>query len=139
MSTRSANAELEALKTELAGARAEAQRAAAAADDSKRTAERTARESLDRFRAAYPTQLEFPYVFKPRSGPFRVTAIFHDDRFTYIRSEGRELPSLYEVIDHVPNLIAYQVEHGTFIVPKVLDHGYLAIGKKRLAFDARER
>jgi hypothetical protein len=46
---------------------------------------------------------------------------------------------LYEVVDHVSPLISYQVERGTFIVPKVLEHGYLAIGKKGLAFDTGNR
>ena len=139
LGARSATLELEALKSELADAKAEAQKANADADDTKRNAARIAQEGIDRFKASYPTELQFPYIFKSRTKPFNITAIFHDDRFTYIRAEGRELPSLYEVVDHVPNLISYQVERGTFIVPKVLDHGYLAIGKKRLAFDVPER
>jgi type IV secretory pathway VirB9-like protein len=139
LGARSATLELEALKTELADAKAESQKANANADDTKRNAARLAQDGIDRFKATYPTELQFPYVFKSRRKPFNVTAIFHDDRFTYIRAEGRELPSLYEVVDHVPNLISYQVERGTFIVPKVVDHGYLAIGKKRLAFDVPER
>ena len=42
-----------------------------------------------------------------------------------------ELPALYEVKDGAPNLINFQVEHGVYIVPKVLERGYLAIGKQR--------
>ena len=34
-----------------------------------------------------------------------------------------------------PNLVNFQVEHGVYIVPKVLDRGYLAIGKQRLPFE----
>jgi type IV secretion system protein VirB9 len=139
LGTRAATVEVEALKGELADVRAEARRATAAADEMKRNAARLAQESVDRFKTSYPTQLQFPYVFKSRAKPFNVTAIYHDDRFTYIRIEGRELPSLYEVVDHVPNLVSYQVERGTFIVPKILDHGYLAIGRKRLPFDATGR
>jgi hypothetical protein len=31
--------------------------------------------------------------------------------------------------------VNFQVERGVYIVPKVLDRGYLAIGKRRLAFE----
>ena len=128
--------DVDALKHDVATAREDAERAKREADDVKRASERTAQESIDRFKAAYPAQLQFPYIFKVRTKPFKVTAIYHDDRFTYIRAEGRELPAVYEVVDHVPNLVSYQVERGVYIVAKILDHGYLAIGKQRLPFDS---
>ena len=53
--------------------------------------------------------------------------------------EGREMPAVYEVLDHVPNLVAYQVEQGMYVIAKVIEHGYLAIGKRRLAFDSAGR
>ena len=28
----------------------------------------------------------------------------------------------------------FQVEHGTYVVPKVIDRGYLALGKARFEF-----
>ena len=34
-----------------------------------------------------------------------------------------------------PNLVNFQVEHGVYIVPKVLEHGYLVLGKQKLVFD----
>ena len=64
-----------------------------------------------------------------------MTGIFHDEHFTYIQAKPTELPSLYEVRDHAPNLVNFQVEHGTYIVPKVLDSGYLVIGGQKLVFD----
>lgn len=136
---RDAALEVEGLKGDLADARAEAERAKADAEDAKRTSVRQTQEAIDRFKASYPTQLHFPYVFKARSKPFRVTAIYHDGRFTYIHTDGREFPALYEVIDFVPNLVPYQVERNIYIVPKVIEHGYLAIGKRRLPFDVAER
>jgi hypothetical protein len=79
--------------------------------------------------------LEFPYVLKGDRKPFNVVAIYHDDRFTYIKANASELPSLYEVKDGAPNLVNFQVEHGVYVVPKILDGGYLTIGEKKLAFD----
>jgi type IV secretion system protein VirB9 len=99
-------------------------------------------EQVSAFRASFPTTLQFPYRFKANQAPFNVSAIYTDGTFTYIRADARELPALYELVDnwpsHVPspNLINFQVEHGVYIVPKVLDRGYLAIGKQKLVFQA---
>lgn len=91
-------------------------------------------EGLTTFRSTYPLSLKFAYRFAPNVRPFLVRAMFHDDRATYIQTEAAELPSLYELKDGTPNLVNFQVRGGTYIVPKVLDRGYLAIGKKRFIF-----
>jgi type IV secretion system protein VirB9 len=39
--------------------------------------------------------------------------------------------------DGKPNLISFQVENGVYIVPKVIDSGYLAVGTKKLPFARR--
>ena len=139
MLSATAFAEIEALKRQVVDANLEADRMRRDAEELKRTAARQAQEAMDQFKAAYPKQLRFPYVFKARSKPFRVTAIYHDDRFTYIHVEAKELPAVYEVVDNVPNLIGFQVERGVYVIPKVLEHGYLAIGKQRLPFDVAGR
>ena len=66
--------------------------------------------------------------------PFLVSAIYHDDSFTYIRCAAREKPALYERKDGKPNLVSFQFENGVYIVPKIVDAGYLAVGKKKLTF-----
>ena len=108
-----------------------AKKDAQAARDS---AAKTIDERINAFKAAYPTHLEFPYRFKGGEKPFLVTAIYTDGTFTYIKSDAAELPALYEVRDGAPNLINFQVEHGVYIVPKVLENGYLSVGKQTLAF-----
>jgi type IV secretory pathway VirB9-like protein len=132
-------AEIDNLKREISIAKSDAERTKREAEQAIHDSERSAQETLNTFRSTYPVLLQFPYVFKARTAPFKVTAIYHDDRFTYIRTQGRELPALYEVVDHAPNLVTYQVDQGVFIVPKILEHGYLAIGKKRLSFDTAVR
>lgn len=134
-----AAAELEQANRQLALARDEAEQARKQADEAKRATERSAQDTIDRFKASYPLHIKFPYAFKARTKPFNVTAIYHDGRFTYIRAEGRELPAVYEVVDHVPNLVAYNVENGVFVISKVIEHGYLSIGKRRLPFDVVEK
>ena len=93
-------------------------------------------EQLNHFRSTYATKLQFDYPLDPKAGrePFRVSAMYHDDSFTYIKCGAREKPALYEIKDGKPNLISFQFENGVYIAPKIIDNGYLAIGKKKLPF-----
>jgi type IV secretion system protein VirB9 len=122
----------EAYRKELEAVRAQAA-------EQVRAAEARSAEEVNRFRSAYPTRLVFDYALdrKASEEPFLVSAIYHDDSFTYIRSAAREKPALYEIKDGKPNLISFQVENGVYIAPKILDAGYLAVGKKRVAFTRR--
>jgi type IV secretion system protein VirB9 len=124
--------EAEAYKRELETLRADTEREIHAA-------QARAADEITRFRSSYATQLEFDYPLDPKAArePFLVSAIYHDDAFTYIRSAAREKPALYELKDGKPNLVSFQVENGVYIAPKIIDAGYLAIGKKKLAFERR--
>lgn len=114
-----------------------------AKEDARRAtqaAEAQLQDGLTGFRATYPLALKFPYQFKAGVAPFFVRAMFHDDHVTYILAQPQELPVLYELKDGAPNLVTFEVRDGTYIVPKILDSGYLAIGKARFLFtrpDAR--
>jgi type IV secretion system protein VirB9 len=101
-----------------------------------RSAEAQATESINQFRSTYARKLRFDYTLDAKlSGePLLVSAIYHDDSFTYIRCAAREKPALYEIKDGKPNLISFQVENGVYIAPKILDRGYLSIGKKKFNF-----
>jgi type IV secretion system protein VirB9 len=101
-----------------------------------RAAEAHAAEAINQFRSTYATKLHFDYTLDPKLAgePFLVSAIYHDDSFTYIRCGAREKPALYELKDGKPNLISFQVENGVYIAPKILDSGYLAVGKRKLNF-----
>ena len=100
-------------------------------------AETQSADKLNHFRSSYPTKLQFDYLLDPKAGrePFLVSAIYHDDTFTYIQCGAREKPALYEIKDGKPNLISFQVENGVYIAPKIIDTGYLAVGKKKLPFE----
>jgi type IV secretory pathway VirB9-like protein len=87
----------------------------------------------EQFRAEYPDRLQFAYIFKKDKAPFHVKAIWHDDRFTYIRAHPEEAPALYELKDGKPNLIQFELRpDGLYFIPKILDRAYLEIGKQRL-------
>jgi type IV secretion system protein VirB9 len=93
--------------------------------------------AVEEFRADYPTKaLQFDYTFHNEK-PFGVSAIYHDDKFTYIRSSATEKFSVYELKDGKPDLITYQLKDGTYVIPTVVDKGYLEIGKHRLEFQRK--
>ncbi|MGA8144269.1 MAG: TrbG/VirB9 family P-type conjugative transfer protein [Candidatus Acidiferrales bacterium] len=104
-----------------------------------RAAQAQAAEEVKRFRSSYATKIQFDYLVDSKAArePFLVSAIYHDDAFTYIRCAAREKPALYETKDGKPNLISFQVENGVYIAPKIIDSGYLAIGKVKLPFARR--
>ena len=91
-------------------------------------------EALASFRKEYPATLAFAFGTPKYEKPFFVRSIWHDGQFTYIRSDARELPALYELRDGEPSLVNFQVQNGTYVIPKVLDRGYLALGKERFSF-----
>jgi len=101
-----------------------------------RAAQTQSAEQVNHFRSSYASKLQFDYALDPKATrePFLISAIYHDDSFTYIKCGAREKPALYEIKDGKPNLISFQVENGVYIAPKIIDSGYLAVGIKKLPF-----
>ena len=102
-------------------------------------ANRRATESIAAYQQQYPSKLQFVYGSSKYAKPFLVRSIWHDGQFTYIKADASELPALYEVKDGKPALLNFQVHEGTYVVPKVLDKGYLALGKERFDFGQQGR
>lgn len=107
-----------------------------------RATKSNAQAAIDRevgkFRADYPSGLKFTYHFERDTKPFLVTAMYHDDKFTYIQASPQETPALYETKDGKPNLINFEYRNGTYVVGKILDSGYLTIGKAHMNFTRQE-
>ncbi len=121
--------EAEAYKKELEALRAQA-------DGQTHATEAQVAERVNKFKADYQKKLQFDYELDKNAArePFLVSMIYHDDVFTYIKCAAPEKPALYETKDGKPNLINFQVESGVYITPKVIDHGYLVIGNRKLTF-----
>jgi type IV secretion system protein VirB9 len=126
--------DVDALRQATDAAKDEAHAAREEATAARAAAAKAADERVRQFSASYPMRLNFPYRVKLREKPFFVTAIYTDGTFTYIKSEATELPVLYELRDGAPNLVNFQVDQGVYVVPKVLESGYLSVGKRTLAF-----
>jgi type IV secretory pathway VirB9-like protein len=116
-------AQVEDLQAELTEAKAQVE-----------AANRRATESIAAYQQQYPSKLQFTYGSLKYEKPFFVRSIWHDGQFTYIKADASELPALYEVKDGKPSLLNFHVHDGTYVVPKVLDKGYLALGKERFDF-----
>jgi type IV secretion system protein VirB9 len=106
-----------------------------------KAAKADAQHQIENFRSEYPTTLQFDYRLnhKAMRAPFLVSAIFHDSRFTYIKCAAPEKPAIYEIKDGKPNLINFDLENGTYIIPGIVSTGYLAIGKKKVTFTRTHR
>jgi len=124
--------EVEAYKKEIESLRSQSA-------DQVRAAQLQSTEQVNRFRSEYAGRLHFDYEVDAKAArePFLVSAIYHDDTFTYIKCAAQEKPALYELKDGKPNLINFQVENGVYIVPKIIESGYLAVGKKKISFTKR--
>jgi type IV secretory pathway VirB9-like protein len=91
-------------------------------------------QAVDEYRAAYPVSLKFDYVFKTNEAPFNIQSIYHDDKFTYIKTNAPEKFSVYDMKDGKPNLLTYDLREGTYIIPIVMDSGYVQLGNKKMQF-----
>ena len=109
-----------------------ARNAQVAADALAAEARAQAQAAVEDFRADYPTRLHFVYTLSDRAldPPFHVEAMWHDGQFTYLRSHAQESPALYEAVDGDPTLVAYDLTaDGLFIVRRILDSGWLQLGR----------
>ncbi|MGO8786503.1 MAG: TrbG/VirB9 family P-type conjugative transfer protein [Terriglobia bacterium] len=122
--------EVEAYKQEAVEARAQAAKEI-------QQAENRVQQQIEQYRKEYPGKLRFDYTYKPKASlvPFLIAAIYHDDRFTYIKCSAQEKPIVYELKDGKPNLVNFDFENGVYVIPKIVDHGYLAVGKQKINFD----
>ena len=96
---------------------------------------RMAEQEEAKLRQQYPLSLQFDYRYDHGGEPpFYIAAIYRDDKFTYIKGTPQEAPAVYEIKDGKPSLIQYSFNSGLYTIPKIIDQGYLVVGKKKLAF-----
>jgi len=122
--------EVQAYKSAVDAARAESAQAVQAAQE-------RAQKEISQYREQYAGKLQFDYTYNAKAArpPFSVTAIYHDDKFTYIKCTAQEKPTIYEAKDGKPNLVNFELANGVYVIPKIVDQGYLALGKKKLTFE----
>lgn len=110
----------------------------AKAQEETRQAKQIQETAIQQGISRFVSNVRFPYAFEAGKKPFNVRAMYHDDRFTYIQARPEETPTLYELKDGAPNLVNFTYKDGVYTVDKILDRGYLAIGKQKLSFTRDE-
>jgi len=104
------------------------------AKEETRRVKDSAQASIDKGISQFVSNVRFPYRFDAGKKPFFVRAMYTDDKFTFINARPEETPTLYEVKDGKPNFVNFQYKNGVYVVEKILDQGYLCIGKEKLSF-----
>jgi type IV secretory pathway VirB9-like protein len=108
------------------------------AKEETRQVKQSAQSAIDSDISKFISNVRFPYRFEAGKKPFFVRAMYHDDKFTYIQARPEETPTLYEIKDGKPNLVNFDYKDGVYVVGKILDQGYLAVGKQKLGFERQE-
>jgi type IV secretory pathway VirB9-like protein len=110
----------------------------ALAKEETRQVRQASQATIDSGISRFITNMRFPYRFEAGKRPFYVRAIYHDDKFTYMMARPEETPTLYSLEDGKPNLVNFDYRNGLYVVDKILDRGYLVIGKQKLNFTREE-
>ena len=112
-------------------------KAALAAERAKARAQAEKQESAGKVSALAALK----HDYKSRTGKadaFNVSAIFEDGRQTYIDANPQEPGAVYELKDGKPNLIDFEYHDGRYTFHKVVNQGYIEVGKARLEFRREE-
>ncbi len=118
--------EAEAYKREIEALRAQTDQQVRTAQDQAETGQQVSRQ----LSGAVPVRLHARLEGRTRTLP---VSRFTTTTLTSIKSAAHEKPTLC-VKSKTFNLINFQFESGGYIAPKILDNGYLAVGKKKLTF-----
>ena len=125
-----------------AAARSELGAVAASAAASVAAVWREHAAERDAWVASYPGRLRFSYELPAaaRQAPFSVDALWHDGRFTYLRSRAQETPAMYELRGEArePALVTYRLfEDGLYVADHVVGAGRLRIGNDETDWSVR--
>ena len=108
------------------------------AKEETRQVKQATQVAIDSGVSKFLANVRFPYRYEAGKKPFFVRAMYHDDKFTYIQARPEETPTLYEMKDGKPNLVNFEYKNGVYVIEKILDQGYLGIGKQKLGFTRAE-
>lgn len=89
-------------------------------------------------KAGLPQTIKHPYTYTNKKA-FGVDAIYTDGKFTYISAHPQEAFAVYEIRDGEPSVIQFQLSDNLYTIPKLLDRGYLRIGKENMHFTWKGR
>lgn len=116
----------------------EAQEATDKLVQQEKEAQAKAANAISSFRVSYPNKLRFDYQFdKKDAAKFNVHQIYNDGTFTYILADPQDTPAFYEVKGGKPDITNFDYADGVYTIHKVIDSGYLQVGKSRMKFSRK--
>ena len=123
---------------DVAAFRAQAEKAEKASQEltAKATKEMEDAQTAGRLEAAKQIKHDYRYdQAAAAKAPWNIVSIWHDAKFSYIEATPSEQFALYEVVDGKPTAINIFPEgNGSFRTDRVIDAGYMKLGKKQLNF-----
>jgi type IV secretory pathway VirB9-like protein len=100
---------------------------------------KTASDAQEKYQSTYPGTLHFDYGWdQGKARALGVRQIWDDGKFTYIQGKFEEPPVVYELKDKKGSLINFDFANGLYTIPKLLQDGYVAIGKAKVEFHREE-
>ena len=93
-------------------------------------------QTVGRLEAAKQIKHDYHYdQLAASKAPWNIVSIWHDAKFSYIEANPSEQFALYEVVDGKPTAVNIFPEgNGSFRTDRVVDAGYMKLGKKELKF-----
>jgi hypothetical protein len=93
------------------------------------TAQANVQTKVDEFRSSYPAKLHFDYKYDAKlAEKMGIHSMYTDGKFFFVSASPTETPTLYEIKDGKPSLIAFEFKDGLYSTARVIDQGYLAVG-----------
>lgn len=85
--------------------------------------------------AANDIRHDFTWKGNKQSKDFGLKAIYTLNGFTYFEAHPQEAFAIYETKDKADSLVQYSMSpDGRYVVPKVINDGYLKVGKSKIEF-----
>jgi len=87
--------------------------------------------------AQIPSLVKHDYEWHGPQKPFNLSTMWHTDTETVIEANPQEPGAVYELKDGKPALVDFVYKDGRYVLPKVVDQGYIQIGKSKLDFNRK--
>jgi type IV secretory pathway VirB9-like protein len=123
---------------DVAAFRAQAAKAEKASQELATKAQKEMEDAQTAGRLEAAKQIKHDYRYDQTAAskaPWNIVSIWHDAKFSYIEAAPSEQFALYEIVDGKPTAINIFPEgNGSFRTDRVIDAGYMKLGKKELKF-----
>lgn len=119
------------------GYKAEAEQAKRALKEQQAASEQQIAATRDQARQQIEAAISHNYTWsenKKATVNFGIKSIYDVDGFTVIEAHPQEAPALYEIRDGKDSLIQFTLVNGKYVAPKIINDGYLRVGKSKLTF-----